>query len=125
MGATAAVVVAFYLGRGEVLSRLDITPAMREIMLPLFGLSIVLEIGRTFNIVMVNALRASGDARFPLATGLIFMWGVSLPLGYWLGIKLGFGIVGVWLGFVADEWLRGLVNTWRWKSRKWQEKALV
>ena len=80
---------------------------------------------RTFNIVIVNALRASGDAKFPLATGLIFMWGLSLPLGYFLGIHLGWGIVGVWIGFCADEWLRGLANTWRWRSKKWQEKRLV
>lgn len=125
MGATAAVVLAFYFLKDEVLSWLDITPAMAKIMLPLFGLSVVLEIGRTFNIVMVNALRASGDARFPLMTGFIFMWGLSLPLGYYLGIKLGYGIVGVWLGFVADEWVRGLVNTWRWKSKKWQNKLVV
>ena len=91
----------------------------------LFTLSIFLEAGRTFNIVIVNALRASGDAKFPLATGLIFMWGLSLPLGYFLGIYLGWGIIGVWIGFCADEWLRGLANTWRWRSKKWQEKRLV
>lgn len=123
--ATFAVVLIAYFGRFEIMERLNLTDALKQIMLPLFALSIVLETGRTFNIVIVNALRASGDAKFPLITGLIFMWGVSLPLGYFLGIYLGWGIVGVWIGFVADEWLRGLVNTWRWKSRKWQEKRLV
>ena len=58
-------------------------------------------------------------------TGAVFMWGVSLPLGYYLGIVQGMGIIGVWIGFTADEWLRGLVNTWRWRSRKWQSKRLV
>ncbi|MGB2553175.1 MATE family efflux transporter [Campylobacter sp. MOP51] len=123
--ATTIVVLAAYFGKEIIMDRLNLTAELKEIMLPLFALSIVLETGRTFNIVIVNSLRAAGDAKFPLITGLIFMWGVSLPLGYYLGIVQGMGIIGVWIGFVADEWLRGLVNTWRWKSRKWQSKRLV
>jgi len=122
---TLVVVLIAYALKYKIMDALNLDDGLRKIMLPLFTLSIVLEAGRTFNIVIVNALRASGDAKFPLATGLIFMWGLSLPLGYFLGIHLGWGIVGVWIGFCADEWLRGLANTWRWRSKKWQEKRLV
>lgn len=123
--ATIIVVLVAYFGRFEIMDELNLSDELKSVMLPLFTLSIVLETGRTFNIVMVNALRASGDAKFPLLTGFIFMWGLSLPLGYFLGIYLGWGILGVWIGFTADEWVRGLVNTLRWKSRKWQSKRLV
>ncbi|CAD7286535.1 MATE family efflux transporter [Campylobacter suis] len=123
--ATFIVVMAMFLLKELVMNELNLSSELKRIMLPLFTLSIVLELGRTFNIIMVNALRASGDARFPLMTGLIFMWGVSLPVGYFLGIHLSIGIIGVWIGFCADEWLRGGVNTWRWYSRKWQSKRLV
>ena len=122
---TLVVVLIAYALKYKIMDALNLDEGLREIMLPLFTLSIVLEAGRTFNIVIVNALRASGDTKFPLATGLIFMWGLSLPLGYFLGIHLGWGIIGVWIGFCADEWLRGLANTWRWRSKKWQEKRLV
>ena len=122
---TLVVVLIAYALKHQIMDALNLNENLRAIMLPLFTLSIFLEAGRTFNIVIVNALRASGDAKFPLATGLIFMWGLSLPLGYFLGIYLGWGIIGVWIGFCADEWLRGLANTWRWRSKKWQEKRLV
>ena len=122
---TLIVVLIAYALKNQIMDALNLGENLRSIMLPLFALSIVLESGRTFNIVIVNALRASGDAKFPLITGLIFMWGLSLPLGYFLGIYLGWGIIGVWIGFCADEWLRGLANTWRWRSKKWQEKRLV
>lgn len=122
---TLVIVLIAYALKYKIMDALNLDEGLRKIMLPLFTLSIVLEAGRTFNIVIVNALRASGDAKFPFATGLIFMWGLSLPLGYFLGIHLGWGIVGVWIGFCADEWLRGLANTWRWRSKKWQEKRLV
>ena len=94
-------------------------------MKPLFILSLFLEIARTQNVIMVNAIRASGDAKFPFYMGVIFMLGVSLPVGYTLGIYLGIGILGVWIGFLADESLRGLANTFRWKSKKWQGKKVV
>ena len=123
--ASLTVVLVAYFGKFEIMERLNLTEELKAVMLPLFTLSIALETGRTFNIVIVNALRASGDAKFPLMTGAVFMWGVSLPLGYYLGIVQGMGIIGVWIGFTADEWLRGLVNTWRWRSRKWQSKRLV
>jgi len=122
---TLIVVLIAYALKNQIMDALNLNENLRSIMLPLFALSIVLETGRTFNIVIVNALRASGDAKFPLITGLIFMWGLSLTLGYFLGIYLGWGIIGVWIGFCADEWLRGLANTWRWRSKKWQSKRLV
>ncbi|CAD7289702.1 putative FMN/FAD exporter YeeO [Campylobacter majalis] len=125
MLATFVVVIGFYLAREFVMDELDLSDELRQIMAPLFLLSIVLELGRTFNIVIVNALRAAADARFPLVTAFIFMWCVALPVGYILGIGLEWGIIGVWIGFTADEWLRGIVNTLRWKSKKWQSKRLV
>ena len=123
--ATFIVVITFFVGKHFIMDRLALDSALRAIMLPLFTLSIVLEIGRTFNIVMVNSLRASGDAKFPFFAGVVFMLGVSLPVGYVLCFHFGLGIVGIWIGFCADEWLRGLCNAWRWKSRKWQGKAVV
>ncbi|WP_258443861.1 MATE family efflux transporter [Helicobacter sp. 16-1353] len=122
---TLIVVLINFFGKDFIMDKLGLESIFREIMLPLFGLSIVLELGRTFNIVMVNSLRASGDAKFPFIMGLIFMLGVSLPVGYTLCFHFGFGIVGVWIGFCFDEWLRGLCNAYRWKSRKWQDKAVV
>src|SRR5690606_12103200 len=54
-------------------------------------LSIVLETGRTINMILVNALRASGDAKFPLGVGIFTMIGLSLSLGYLFVFKLDMG----------------------------------
>ena len=123
----ASLVVALlnFILQDFTMNTLKLENVLKELMIPLFTLSIFLEVFRSFNIVMVNALRASGDAKFPFFSGLVFMMGVSLPVGYALCFYAGLGIVGVWLGFCADEFLRGLVNAYRWKSKKWQGKALV
>jgi putative MATE family efflux protein len=85
--------------------------------------SVLLEGGRTFNLVLVNALRAAGDARFPALVAAVSM-PLVLALGSWLlGIHLGLGLVGVWIAYAADEWLRGLAMGWRWRSRGWLTHA--
>lgn len=121
---TVVVTVFFWLFNRVILETVSDSASILAMLLPLTLLSVFLEPGRTFNIVMVNALRATGDARFPLCTALIFMWGVALPIAYFLGIYWGMGLLGIWLGFFCDEWLRGLTNAWRWRSRKWEAKRL-
>lgn len=124
IGVTVVVVLGFWLLRGDILNILSEDRSVINMLLPLFLLSVFLEPGRTINIVMVNALRASGDARFPFYTALFFMWCIALPVGYFFGVTMEMGILGIWIGFFCDEWLRGLTNAWRWKSRRWQSKRL-
>lgn len=84
-----------------------------------------LEPGRATNLVVINSLRAAGDVRFPVYMGILSMWGVSVTLSYFFGIILGYGIVGMWVAFAMDEWLRGIIMIFRWKGRKWENMAFV
>jgi putative MATE family efflux protein len=85
--------------------------------------SVLLEGGRTFNLVLVNALRAAGDARFPALVAVLSM-PLVLALGsWWLGVHWGLGLVGVWVAYAADEWLRGLAMWWRWRTLGWVPQA--
>ncbi|WP_079507476.1 MATE family efflux transporter [Mesobacillus jeotgali] len=88
-------------------------------------LCLILEPGRTFNIVVISSLRAAGDAVFPVKMAFVSMWGISIPLAYILGIKMGFGLSGIWIAFIVDEWFRGIIMYIRWKSRVWEKKVLV
>ena len=88
-------------------------------------LCLILEPGRTFNLVVINSLRATGDAVFTVKMGVLSMWGIAVPLSYFLGIHYGLGLVGVWIAFITDEWLRGIIMYYRWKSRAWESKVLV
>ena len=123
---TAIVVVPMAFGGGHYLMSLFTDDAdIVAMATQLFFVSLLLEPGRTFNIVVINSLRATGDARFPLLMGLLSMWGIAVPLAWYLGLHLGWGLVGIWLAFAADEWIRGLSMYARWKSRRWEKKVLV
>jgi putative MATE family efflux protein len=88
-------------------------------------LCIILEPGRTFNLVVNSSLRAAGDAAISLKIGVLSMWGICVPLAYFLGIHLGYGLIGIWIAFIVDEWFRGIAMYFRWKSRVWEKKVLV
>ncbi|NMH73710.1 MATE family efflux transporter [Bacillus sp. RO2] len=87
--------------------------------------TVILEPGRSFNLVVINALRAAGDVRFPVYIGILSMWGVSVTVSYLLGIHFGLGLVGVWIAMILDEWLRGIIMLYRWRSRIWVNKSFV
>ena len=89
----------------------------------LMRIGIVLEPGRVFNLVVINSLRATGDARYPVLMGALSMWGV-LVFGSWLlGTHFNLGLTGVWIAMTLDEWLRGLMMYRRWRQRKWLKYA--
>ncbi|MFC0215101.1 MATE family efflux transporter [Paenibacillus chartarius] len=122
---TFGIVGAASIFREGLLGLFTANPEIIAIGSSILLLSIILEPGRTFNLVVINSLRAAGDARFPVLMGVLSMWGVAVPLAYWLGIRMEMGLLGVWIAFTADEWIRGLLMLLRWRSRAWERKALV
>jgi putative MATE family efflux protein len=96
-----------------------------ELTAHIIALSLVLESGRSINLVLVHALRAAGDTAFIATVGVFSMAGMGLSLGYCFVFQLHLGLAGVWLAMAADEWLRGLVFGWRWRSRAWARQSLV
>lgn len=122
---TLAVVGVASIFRHDLIGMFTKDPEIIAAGASIFLLSIILEPGRTFNMVIINSLRAAGDARFPVLMGVISMWGVAVPLAYALGIHFGMGLLGIWIAFAVDEWLRGVIMLLRWRSRAWEKKALV
>lgn len=100
-------------------------PEVLRIGQTLILISVFQEAGRACNVIMINALNATGEVRYPVIVGLIIMWGISMPLTYVLAIVMEWGIYGVWIAFVIDEWIRCVFMITRWKSGKWKRIGLV
>ena len=96
-----------------------------ELGVTVLFVNILLEPGRTFNVVIINSLRAAGDVRFPVYVGIVSMWIIGVGLAYILCIPLGFGLPGMWFALALDEWVRGIIMYFRWKSNKWQGRTVV
>ncbi|XIF02611.1 hypothetical protein ACF0H2_04270 [Serratia marcescens] len=64
-------------------------------------------------------LKGARDARFAMWVTMLGMWGCRVVAGYALGIELGMGVVGVWLGMFLDWAVRGALFYWRMVSGRW------
>ncbi|MBQ1992610.1 MAG: MATE family efflux transporter [Clostridia bacterium] len=88
-------------------------------------INLILELGRTTNLVVIACLRGAGDVVFPTACAIFSMWVISALGSYILAVVCGMGIYGLWIAFAADECFRGILMIWRWKSGKWKNKMLT
>ncbi|NMO17956.1 MATE family efflux transporter [Pyxidicoccus fallax] len=125
LGITVFVDVFVILFRERLVGLFTTNGDIVQVTCQVIVIGLVLETGRAFNLVLINSLRAAGDATFTVYMGFLSMACMSLPLGYFLVFKLGMGLPGVWLAVAADEWVRGITMWFRWRSRAWEKQSLV
>ena len=105
---------------GLLTSDESIMSLARDILL----LSLVSDLGRCMNVVVGANLRATGDAVFNSTTGMIVMWCIAVPLAYFFGIVLDFGLMGIFMANAVDEAIRGLICIYRWRQNIWQSSGI-
>ncbi len=73
----------------------------------------------TAGMVLMNALIGAGDTRRSMWISVIAQWVFFLPLAYFIGPVLGFGLLGVWV--VNGLYRSGQAITYaqQWRGRHW------
>ena len=72
-----------------------------------------------------NALRAAGDVKYTMITGILSMWMFRVLCSYFLAVVCNLGILGVWYGMFIDWGVRSLFFVIRYLSGKWQTKKVI
>lgn len=90
----------------------------------LLAINLVVELGRSSNLVIINSLRGAGDVLFPTVAAVFSMWLLSTLGAYVLAVPMGLGLSGLWIAFACDECFRGILMLFRWRSRKWETKRI-
>lgn len=121
-GLTVLVAGLINLGGSFLLDLFTDDPDVLRMGQMLLLLAFLLEPGRALNLVLNGSLRAVGDVNFPVMAGIVCMWGFSVPMAYLLGLHWQFGLFGIFVSFILDEWTRGLIMFFRWRRRKWRLK---
>jgi MATE family multidrug resistance protein len=75
-------------------------------------------------ITMAGALRGAGDTRWPAAVGILYAWGLMLPLSYLLGHVLGYQVVGAWLAATLYVILYGVTMWQRFQRGRWERISI-
>ena len=86
---------------------------------------IFVETGRCLNMTFVSSLKAAGAYVFPLVAGILCNWGLGLTTGYAVGVLLGLGVAGIFIGTATDECIRGLIVMYYWYKKKWLGKSVI
>lgn len=78
----------------------------------------------TAAIVLAQALLGAGANRPVLIISTVGQWAFYLPLAWWIGPYLGFGLLGIWLVQLVHRSLSSLVFAYVWSKRRWMHIAV-
>ncbi|WP_371380137.1 MATE family efflux transporter [Sporomusa aerivorans] len=124
-GVAWAIGGLLFLFRYQLMEIFTHDPEIIALGAMVFMIDAFLEPGRTFNIVFIYGLRGAGDVIFPVIMAIFSMWLITIGLGYYLGVVMGYGLAGIWMVMLVDEWFRGLAMLWRWRSGTWKSKVMI
>ncbi|MCD1261726.1 MATE family efflux transporter [Paenibacillus athensensis] len=119
---TLNALLLFIFGR-QVLTLFTSDPQIIEIGITLLVLNLILQPCKMLNMGMGGALTAVGDTRFLMVSALSSMWIIAAGLSYVLGVELKWGVIGIYIAMISDEFLRGVFIVPRWMSRKYLNRA--
>ena len=70
-------------------------------------------------------LRSAGDSTYTMIVSVCSMWIGRVLGGYILATYFGLGLMGVWIAHAIVDWtVRSIFFTVRYKSNKWESKAI-
>ena len=71
--------------------------------------------------MLPSVFRAVGDGNYCTVVSLIIMWVVRVFAGYLLGVRMGMGVLGIWIAMDLDWLVRALIFPIRFRGTKWLE----
>ncbi|MCG2768132.1 MAG: MATE family efflux transporter [Anaerolineae bacterium] len=72
-------------------------------------------------LVFSACLLGAGDTRFPMIITCVSGWVMRVGGAVVLGLTLGLGLAGVWLGRASDVAVRGVILFLRFRGGRWKE----
>lgn len=73
----------------------------------------------------VNGMRAAGDVKYALFISAFSMWFFRVMLSFYLCRFTEIGLMGVWIGMMADWAFRTVCYTWRFFRGRWMRKKVL
>jgi MATE family multidrug resistance protein len=114
MGLCALV---FYFGRGILVRAYTEEQAVIDIAVTLVVWGAIFQLFDGIQAVSLGLLRGLQDVNIPTAITIFSYWGIGIPMSYYLGIYLGVGAVGIWMGLTASLVCSSILLSWRFYAR--------
>ncbi len=101
-----------FFGAGGIVGAFTQEAQLWSLTVNLFMIMAVFQFFDAANLVARGVLRGTGDVRFVAIVGIIAAWICTPPLTYLLGVRLGLGVYGAWVG-ISGEVLIATFVLWR------------
>ena len=72
-----------------------------------------------------NTLRAASDVKFCMILSIISMWVFRMAFSYIIGVRMGMGVLGVWIAMTIDWAVRAVLFIIRYRGKRWQHKSIA
>ncbi len=113
------ITIAFFTQSELIYKTMHESPAVHDVGIPAFRMVALFQIPLIISIVLQSALRGAGDTRLPAILNAISTFGLRLPLAWYFGKHLGWGLFGAWIGMCGDMFGRGLFMALRYLFGRW------
>ncbi len=120
----ATVGVLFLALRGQLFHVFSDDPAVLALGTPLVLVSALFQLPDGLRMIAVGVLQGAGDTRYPMLVSLAVLWGVFIPLSWWLVIGNGATPAQAWLGGAVCYGLAALLLYLRFRSNRWQSAQI-
>lgn len=78
----------------------------------------------TSSFVLPSGFKGAKDAQYTMWTAIISMWGFRIFVGYFLGMIMGWGVIGVWCGMFTDWIFRAICYYRRLLNGRWLKRFI-
>ncbi|MBW2543025.1 MAG: MATE family efflux transporter [Deltaproteobacteria bacterium] len=96
-------------------------PAVLALGRPLLLIGALYQLADAAAIISEGALRGAGDTRWPFAVETALGWGLLVPLAYYVGVVLDYGLTGAWLASLLHIVILAATLSLRFRSNSWQK----
>ncbi len=123
VGYTALCTLALVFGAELIASAFTSEVGLTETIVGLLHVAAFFQIADGAAIVARGVLRGTGDVRYPAVVGILTAWVCTPPLAWWLGVELGMGALGGWIGLCAEIVVAAGLFWWRLERAGWLGRA--
>jgi MATE family multidrug resistance protein len=92
-------------------------PEVVRLTAQFFIVAALFQIADGVQVTAMSALRGLSDVKLPAFVAILAYWVISIPLGYSLAFRAGYGPIGIWIALALGLAIAAATLTWRFHHR--------
>ncbi len=112
--------VVFFVFAGPIVSLFTNDPTIHRLTVAYLRINAISEPFLGVRMTLSGALQGAGDTLSPTLATFITLWGIRLPLTYWLAVTLSLGATAAWWTMCASAIANCIVIVLQFRSGRWR-----